>query len=48
LRPGRAWTARAYGVKDQVEAAGVRLLYEYRGHPSVREPIVDGYEIVSF
>jgi hypothetical protein len=42
------YCARAYGVKDRVEAAGVELLDEYKGHPSVRQLITDGYEIVTF
>jgi hypothetical protein len=42
------YCARAYGVKDQVEAAGVELLDEYKGHPSIRRLIADGYEIVTF
>jgi hypothetical protein len=42
------YCARAYDVKDEVEAAGVRLLDEYRGHPSVRQLIADGYEVVTF
>ncbi|MGD9736000.1 MAG: hypothetical protein AB7V58_10395 [Solirubrobacterales bacterium] len=42
------YCARAYGVRDEVERAGVALLDEYKGHPSVRRLIVDGYAIVSF
>jgi hypothetical protein len=42
------YCARAYGVKDDVEAAGVELVDEYKGHPSVRQLIADGYEVVSF
>jgi hypothetical protein len=42
------YCARAYNVKDEVEAAGVGLLDEYRGHPSVRRLIADGYEVVTF
>jgi hypothetical protein len=42
------YCARAYGVKDDVEAAGVGLVDEYQGHPSVRQLIADGYEVVSF
>jgi hypothetical protein len=42
------YCARAYGVIDRVEAAGVRLLDDYKGHPSVRQLISDGYEIVTF
>jgi hypothetical protein len=40
--------ARAYGVKDEAEAAGVRLLDEYKGHPSVRQLISEGYEVITF
>lgn len=42
------YCARAYGVKDRVEAAGVQLLDEYKGHPSVRGLITDGFHIVTF
>jgi hypothetical protein len=42
------YCARAYGVKDQVEAAGVELVDEYKGHPSVRGLIANGYEMVTF
>jgi hypothetical protein len=42
------YCARAYGVKDEVEQAGVELLDEYRGHPSIRQLIADGYEVVTF
>jgi hypothetical protein len=42
------YCARAYGVKDGVEQAGVELLDEYKGHPSVRRLIADGYEVVTF
>lgn len=42
------YCARAYGVKDEVEAAGVELVDEYKGHPSVRQLIADGYEVVTF
>jgi hypothetical protein len=42
------YCAGAYGVKDEVVAAGVGLLDEYEGHPSVRQLLVDGYEVVTF
>jgi hypothetical protein len=42
------YCARAYGVRDEVEAAGVQLVDEFRGHPSVRRLIVDGYVVVTF
>jgi hypothetical protein len=42
------YCGRAYGVKDVVEAAGVGLIDEFKGHPSVRWLIADGYEVVTF
>jgi hypothetical protein len=43
-----AYCSRAYGVKDQVEAAGVPLLREYADHPSLRGLIVEGYGVITF
>lgn len=43
-----AYCSRAYGVKDDIEAAGVDFVDEYKGHPSVRQLIADGYEVVTF
>ena len=43
-----AYCSRAYGVKDQVEAAGIQLLREYADHPSLRTLIADGYEVITF
>jgi hypothetical protein len=40
--------AVSFGVREEVEASGVPLLTEYRGHQSLRRLIKDGYEIVSF
>jgi hypothetical protein len=40
--------AVSFGVKDEVQASGVELLTEYRGHQSLRRLIKEGYEIVSF
>jgi len=31
-----------------VEQSGVELLEDYRGHPSVRKLVNDGYEVVTF
>lgn len=42
------YCARAYGVKDAIEAAGIPLLDEYRGHPSVRDLMVEGRQVVTF
>jgi hypothetical protein len=42
------YCAEAYGVRDQVEAAGIPLLDEYERHPSLRSLLVDGYDVVTF
>jgi len=42
------YCARAFKVLDQVEAAGVALLDDYKGHPSLRQLIADGYAVVTF
>lgn len=43
-----AYCSRAYGVRDEVEAAGVPLLREYADHPSLRRLIADGYQVITF
>lgn len=43
-----SYCANAYGVKEAVENAGVQLLEEYKGHPSLRNLVTEGYEIVTF
>lgn len=43
-----AFCSSAFGVKDQVTAAGIKLLSEYEGHPSLRRLIADGYAVVTF
>jgi hypothetical protein len=43
-----SYCAGAYGVKEQVEQPGVRLLEEYEGHPSLRTLVNDGYTVVTF
>ena len=43
-----SYCSSAYGVKEQVEQSGVRLLEEYEGHPSLRSLIGDGYAVVTF
>lgn len=43
-----AYCAAAFGVREQIQASRVRLLSEYRGHPSLRRFASDGYQIVTF
>jgi hypothetical protein len=40
--------ATSFGVREEVQASGVPLLAEYRGHQSLRKVIKEGYEIVTF
>ena len=42
------YCARAYGVKDQVEAASIPFLDDFRGHPSIRSLVADGHQIITF
>ncbi len=41
-------TARAYGVKDAIEQAGVAFVSEFKDHPSVRGLIADGFQVITF
>jgi hypothetical protein len=42
------YCSRAYGVTDGVEAAGIRFLDEFRGHPSIRSLMASGHQVVTF
>jgi hypothetical protein len=42
------YCAKAYGVADQVEAAGLPLTSEYEGHPSLRSLASDGFQVITF
>ncbi len=43
-----SFCAQAFGVKNEVEKAGVTLLSEYKNHPSLRNLIIEGFEVVTF
>jgi hypothetical protein len=43
-----SYCAEAFGVKEAVEGAGIDLLEDYKGHPSLRTLINDGYHVVTF
>jgi hypothetical protein len=43
-----SYCAEAFGVKEAVEGAGIELLDDYKGHPSVRTLVSDGYQVVTF
>ena len=40
--------ATSFGVREAVQASGVPLLTEYRGHQSLRKVINEGYQVVTF
>ncbi len=40
--------ASAFGVKTQIESAGIALLSEYKGHSSMRKLFAEGYQAVIF
>ncbi len=40
--------ATSFGVREEVQASGVPLLTEYRGHQSLRRVINEGYQVVTF
>ncbi len=48
VRGACLYCSRAYGVKDQVEEFGVPFLEDFRDHPSLRELVADGYQIITF
>lgn len=52
LRPATrgacAFCSKAHGVTDAVTAGGWPLLEEYKHHASVRNLVVEGYQILSF
>jgi hypothetical protein len=43
-----SYCATAFGVKEQIEASPVKLLSDYRGHPSLHTFLADGYQVITF
>ncbi|RIK38150.1 MAG: hypothetical protein DCC55_22010 [Chloroflexi bacterium] len=43
-----SFCARAFNVRDEVEACGFHLLDDYDGHPSLRTLVAEGYQVVTF
>ena len=43
-----AFCAESFGVKGEVQNAGVTLLEEYDRHPSIRKLVNDGYQVITF
>lgn len=40
--------ADAFHVGDVVDEGNAERGAEFQGHPSVRDPVVDGYEVITF
>jgi len=40
--------AGAFGVTEAVESSDAEALAEYDGHPSIRQLVADGYEVITF
>ena len=43
-----SFCANAFGVKNAVERTGHKLLDEYDGHPSLKQYLDNGYNVVTF
>jgi hypothetical protein len=43
-----AYCAAAFHAKEQIEAAGIPLLDEFKQHPSVHRLVAAGYEVITF
>lgn len=42
------YCAGAFGVEEAVESAGVPFLGEFEGHPSLRQRVAEGFQILTF
>jgi hypothetical protein len=43
-----SFCARAFKVSEDAEDLGLPLLDEFQQHPSLRQRIVDGYQVITF
>jgi hypothetical protein len=43
-----SYCAQAFGVKDKIESSAVKLLSDYRGHPSLHAFVSEGYQVLTF
>lgn len=48
VRGACSFCARAFGVRAKLEAAGIPLLSEFEDHPSLRQLMLDGYQLLTF
>ncbi|PIV26417.1 MAG: hypothetical protein COS37_06510, partial [Anaerolineae bacterium CG03_land_8_20_14_0_80_58_20] len=43
-----AYCAKAFGVYEQAQALNIPLLDEYEKHPSLRNRVSNGYQVITF
>ncbi len=43
-----SYCAQVFGATKQVENAGLKLISEYKQHPSLRQLVHDGFEVITF
>ncbi len=43
-----SYCSNAFGVKNAVISTGVKLLDEFEGHPSLKQYIDKGYQVITF
>ena len=43
-----SFCAQAFGVKNEVEKAGIPLISEYKNHPSILNLVNEGYQVLTF
>lgn len=43
-----SFCSNAFGVKNAVQSAGIKLLDEFEGHPSLKHYIDNGYQVITF
>ncbi len=43
-----SFCAGAFGIKERALASSIPLMEEYEGHPSFRDLISEGYQIITF
>ncbi len=43
-----SYCSSAFGVKEEVEASGITLIEEYKGHPSLQKLVSQDYQVITF
>ena len=43
-----SFCSNAFGVKNAAQASGVKLLDEFEGHPSLKQYLDKGYQVITF